>query len=238
MKWTIVSLALIIAGALCGSSSALPPPQPKPLSPIAQAAKTLSDAKIALAKVKVQLEPLRRRAATVFEVRPDWKAAKENLEQAKAAYDTESKNSLLKAHNSAAYKALLVKRDKAQAIVESSVKKDTPSSDENAAKLTDEDVANAQKDRIEAALALKKMDKDALDGNPAYASAKQNYKEAQSAWDALQSQLDDAVKLDPAYPPIGQQVDAAEAAVKQAQASYDSAVKQASTPRPAPPPRR
>ncbi len=215
MTWRMASImVLAVAGIAALPAGAVPPNQPK-INPMASQVKAVADAKAALDKAQAQVLAIRKRVSSVFELRPDFRAAKENLETSKAEYEAASKSVQDRLHLSAEYKALVARRDKAQALLDGSARRDIPSSDD-APKLTDEEVAAAGHERADAGTAIKKMERDAEQNDASFLSAKQKYTEARQTWDNLQAQVDDALKLDPEYAP-------AEQAVTQAETNYKTA---------------
>jgi chromosome segregation ATPase len=68
-----------------------------------------------------------------------------------------------------------------------------------AQKISDQELAQAQTQRMKAGLGLRAMEKKALDDDPKVIQAKENLDKAQKDWSALQSQVDEAVKGDPDY---------------------------------------
>ncbi|HWE01103.1 MAG TPA: hypothetical protein VG326_01745 [Tepidisphaeraceae bacterium] len=224
LRIALVLLTFSLVSTFATGTFAAPQP-PRPPSPAVVATKALAEARIKLNKVKGEVDVIRKRIAVNYEAKPDWKAAKETLDAAKAEYEAASKRVRLALENDPAYKEQIAKRAKAQATVDAGAKREVASADDNAAKLTDDDVNKAQQDRIDSAIAMKKMERESGENDSKFVAARQKEKEAQAAWDALQSQLDDAMKLDPAYPPVKIELDQAEAAVKQAQEQYNAATK-------------
>jgi len=228
MKLRVAYVLFALVGVIIVSAESFAAPTaPRPPSPVAIASKNLAEARSKLIKVKSDLDPIRKRLAVNFEVKPEWKAAKDALEQAKSDYDSAAKRVRAALEKDASYKEQVDKRTKAQAIVDASAKKDVPVADDNTPKLTDDDINKAQQDRVDSVITMKKMEREAGENDAGYVAARQKEKEAQTAWDAMQNQLEDAVKLDPAYPPIKTQIDQAEAAVKTAETQYEAAVKAA-----------
>jgi chromosome segregation ATPase len=229
----IAVAALLLAGIITLPGTTLAATTPKPPSAAATASKNLADARAKLAKAKTDLDVIRRRIALNFEVKPEWKSAKDALDDAKTKYESAAKHVQTALEKTPDYKEQVAKKAKAQAIVDAGAKGTGPSSDDSATKLTEDDLNKAQQDRIDSAIMLKKMQHEADESDATFVAARQKLKEAQDAWDALQSQLDDAMKVDPAYPPVKTEIDQAEAGVKSAQEAYASATK--TTPRtPAP----
>ena len=68
-----------------------------------------------------------------------------------------------------------------------------------AQKISDQELAAAQTQRMKAGLGLRAMEKAALDNDPKVIAAKENLEKAQKDWSALESQVDEAVKADPDY---------------------------------------
>lgn len=217
-----IAYVAVLLGTVSMMLAANPPP--RPVSPLAGPTQALSAARANLLKAKAAVDVIRRRLLPAFENKPDWKAAKENLDAAHAEMDAATKHLVAKLDSDPEYKTQIARRDKAQAIIDHGTAV-APSADDNAPKVTDEDISNAHADRIDAAYALLKIEKKAQEDDTRYVASRLKYKEAAEQWETVQSQLEDAVKLDPAYPAAGKAVDDAEAAVKQAQDQYNAAVR-------------
>ena len=71
----------------------------------------------------------------------------------------------------------------------------------------------AQQDRLEAGLALRKLETDALQADPKIAESKDKLEEAKKTWDALQDELKEALEQDADYVAAQQQLETAQAQV-------------------------
>ena len=86
----------------------------------------MADARVAVEKAKAQLLVIRKRVMASYETKPEWKAAKTEMDQSKAAFDAASHKLAGTFDKNPDYQALIVKRDKAQKILESSSKVSQP----------------------------------------------------------------------------------------------------------------
>ena len=236
MKLRIAGMMALAAVLALGSAWASAATTPR-TSPLAGPTQALADARANLIKAKAAVDVIRKKLMPSFETKPDFKAAKDAIEAAHAEMDAATRHLTATLQSSPEYKAQIAKREKAQLVIDGGLKTG-PSSDDNAVKVTADDLGDAHKDRIEAVYAIKKMEKDAQENDTRYVAARLKYKEAEEQWENLQGQVDDAVKLDPGYPAAQQGVQKAEEALKQAQDQYNGAVKAQQNSHPAPAPRR
>ena len=82
MKLRIASTLMTLAGILLMAAGSFAVPTPRPPSPVAAASKNLAEAGPSSSRQRKTWSRLERLAVN-FEVKPEWKAAKEALEQAK-----------------------------------------------------------------------------------------------------------------------------------------------------------
>lgn len=228
-----MSRRLLSIIALVGMMSAIglaaqPPAPPRP-NPLAGPQKAVNEARAEVEKAKLAMFPIRKRVEAQFEVKPEFKAAKDAMAKSKADYELQAQKLTASLQKTPDYKAQVEKRDKAQLVLDNASKPTPIGSD--APKISDEEVNAASKDRADAGLAIKKMETDATNSDPTYLSLKQKYNAAKSDWDALAVQIDDAMKLDPSYPDAKRNLDSAEMRLQQALDAYKAAVKAANQPK-------
>jgi len=96
-----------------------------------------------------------------------------------------------------------------------------------AQKVSDQELAQAQTQRMKAGLALRDMQKTALENDPKVIAAKEAMEKAQKDWSALQAQVDEAVKGDPDYQKAQEQLKAADDKLAAARKSLADASKSA-----------
>jgi hypothetical protein len=223
LRHSLAVLVAVLTGLAIApkNASALPTPP----NPLAQQRKAVSDAQHKLDDARKQLLVIRRKVEVVFEAKPEFKLAKDAMEKSRAEYEAAGRKVTAALEKTTPYKALIAKRDKAQAIVESATSATAAGSDADAPKITPEDQAKARADHVAAVFAMKAMEKEAMEADSNYATLKQKNTDALAAWTALETQVDDAVKLDPAYGPAEKAVEQAEAALKQANDSLAQAAK-------------
>ena len=214
MKLRIAPLLLIMLTVLPATGLAvIPPPKSNPL---AGPNKAVRDAQVNLELAKKQVLAIRNKVELQFESKPDWKAAKAAIDKAKADYAAAVKKIADALEKNPDYKALEVKRDKAQAILDQESHPAATPSGDDPVKFTDEQIADATKDRFEAGQAIIEMQKSAEDNDPSLLDLRQKLQDAKATWDALELQVDEAVKLDPAYPAAETNVTQAETQLAQA----------------------
>jgi hypothetical protein len=187
--------------------------------------KAVHDAQANVDAAKRQLLVIRKRVEVTFETKPDFKAAKEAMDKAKAEYDAEVRKIAFNLEKSPDYVALVKKRDTAQALLDKSRNPANTDSGADPVKITDEEITAAVKDHGDAALAMLAAQKQAEEADPNIPVLKQKRADAQAAWDALELQVDEALKADPQYPPAQQAVDSAEQSLAQAKEQLAAASK-------------
>lgn len=230
MKFHAAVCTLMLVGASLAQGANPPAPAPaRAPSPAAQAAKALSDARAADAKAREAVDAIRHRVEARFETRREWKTAHEAVDNAHVEYDNLLAKTLEQVRKTPEYKENLVKRDKAQAVIDAGSKSQVSTNDD--VKVTSEDVNQAQQDRIAAVLAMKKMEREGEQNDARLIAARQKVKDAEAAWDALQPQVDEAMKQDPAYPAAQQALDQADQALQAAKDQYAAAQKGTVAPR-------
>ncbi|MDB5174709.1 MAG: hypothetical protein JWN51_3482 [Phycisphaerales bacterium] len=199
------------------------PSNPGQSSANAAGQKQVADARMEVEKCQKDMAAIKKRVASVFEAKEEWKTAKDAVKQSKAELDAAEKPVLAALVKKPEYAAVAAKRDAAEAQKEEASKPVSPGSEDIAKPKPDLDAA--LQTYTNATIQMKKMTKDALDDDPKVAAARQKYNDALAAYNALQVQVDDAVKLDPEYAPAQQALATAEDRLKQARDSVAAAAR-------------
>src|SRR5580692_3526770 len=87
MKLRTAFAALIVAGLAIVPAAVfavIPPPK---VNPLAAQIKAVNEARIKVDKAKAQFLVIRKKVEIVFEAKPEWKAAKDAMDKAKAEFD-------------------------------------------------------------------------------------------------------------------------------------------------------
>ncbi|HET6246683.1 MAG TPA: hypothetical protein VFE47_03210 [Tepidisphaeraceae bacterium] len=228
MKLRFAHTLVLMVGLGVGSplAMAVPPTTPPRVNPLAGPQKQVNDARANLLAAKKALLAIRHKVEAEYASKPDFKKAKEAVEKSKLDYNAETRKVALNLQKDPTYVALKTKRAKAQAIMDQGNAPVVPTnSGDDPVKLTDEQISTAVKDHQDAVLAMRAMEKQAEEVDAKFATLKQQRDDANSAWEALQTQVDEAMKSDPGYAAAQQGVDAAEAQYKQATDALASAAK-------------
>ena len=172
-------------------------------SALAQSRKAIKEAELEVTKIRSEMTKIKARVSQKFEGKEEWETAQKNLKAAEAAYDQARKRALAKLYASPEYKAAKDKQLKAEQTIAAVGAKGSNS----------KDLDKAQQDRLDAGLALRKLETDALQGDPKIPEAKDKLEEAKKTWEALQDELKEALELDADYVAAQQQLETAQAQV-------------------------
>src|SRR5687768_15331227 len=172
-------------------------------SALAQSRKAIKEAELEVTKIRSEMTKMKARVAQKFEGKEEWETAQKNLKAAEAAHEQARKRALAKLYASPEYKAAKDKLLKAEQLIASIGAKDGSS----------KDMDKAQQDRLDAGLAVRKMETEALRADPKIAETKDQEDEAKKTWEALQDELKEALELDADYVAAQQQLETAQAQV-------------------------
>jgi chromosome segregation ATPase len=186
-----------------------------PNSALTEQRRQIKDAEAEVTKIRADMNKMKNKVATKFEGKEEWETAKTNLKAAETAYEGARKKAMAKLYASPEYKAAKDKQLKAEQAIAAAA---APGS-----KATPKDLDKAQQDRLDAGLALRKLETDALAGDAKIAESKTKLDEAKKAWEALQDEVKEALKQDPDYLAAEQQLQTAQANVDQMKASLAQA---------------
>lgn len=172
-------------------------------SALAQSRKAIKEAELEVTKIRSEMTKIKARVSQKFEGKEEWETAQKNLKAAETAHEQARKRALAKLYASPEYKAAKDKLLKAEQSIASIGAKDGSS----------KDMDKAQQDRLDAGLAVRKMETEALRADPKIAETKDQEDEAKKTWEALQDELKEALELDPDYLAAQQQLETAQAQV-------------------------
>lgn len=218
MNRTKIALSFLVAAGL---SAAVPSagraqygrpgaPGVGPNSTLAPAKQQVKDAEAEVARIRGQMNKIKAKVQAKYEGKEEWETAQKNLKAAERANEEARKKALAKLSANAEYKVLKDKQIKAE---------QTIAAQQAAGKNDSKELQKAQQDRIDAGMALRRMENDALQGDESVSAAKEKLAEAKKAWDALQDELKEALSQDPEYAQAEQELQTAQAAVQTAKDS-------------------
>ena len=180
-------------------------------SALAEQRKAIKEAELETSRIRGEMKKLNARVAAKYEGKDEWETAKTNLKKAETDYEASRKKAMAKLYASPEYKAAKDKQLKA----EQAIAAQTAAGN----KANDKAMEKAQQDRLDAGLALRKLETDALAADPKIAENKTKLAEAKKAWEALQDEVKEALKQDPEYLALEQQLEQAQVQVDQMKAS-------------------
>ena len=172
-------------------------------SALAQSRKAIKEAELEVTRIRSDMNKIKARVAQKFEGKEEWETAQKNLKAAESAHEQARKRALAKLYASPEYKAAKDKLLKAEQSIASIGAKDGSS----------KDMDKAQQDRLDAGLAVRKMETEALRADPKIAETEDQEDEAKKTWEALQDELKEALELDADYVAAQQQLETAQAQV-------------------------
>jgi chromosome segregation ATPase len=184
-------------------------------SALTEQRKAIKDAEGEVNRIRNEMNKMKTRVSAKYEGKEEWETAKTNLKTAETAYEKSRKAAMAKLYASPEYKAAKDKQLKAEQALAAQQAAGT--------KANDKAVEKAQQDRLDAGLALRKLETDALAADPKIAENKAKVAEAKKAWDALQDEVKEALKQDPEYLALEQQLTGAQEQVAQMKLSLQQA---------------
>ena len=201
-KWLSAPL-LAVGFALClaGPSYGQPAPNPK-----VEARRQIAAAQVQVNEIKAEQKRVKDQLMGEFESKEEWKNTLTNHKKAKAEYDKAEKAAMRAMTAKPEYKKLAQERQAAQAKYDEIIKQRNPSPDA---------IARAGTEVSKIALAMKKMENDAVANDDKALAAKEAFEKAEKEMKALEEEVEGALMSDPDYLQIQQQLEQAEAQVKQ-----------------------
>jgi chromosome segregation ATPase len=172
-----------------------------------EARKAIQLAEKDVVKIKADMQKLKLRVQSKYETKDEWESAQKDLKAAEAANDAAKKKAMAKLIARPDYKAAKEKQAKADQQV--------AALDAKGDKADPKALAAAQQARIDAGLAIRKMETDAMENDTGVADAKEKLSTAKKAWEALQDEVKQALDQDADYQAAQQQLTEAQANVEQ-----------------------
>ena len=199
------------------------PSGPNPALVEARRAITLAEKEVA--RIRQDMTKLKARVQAKYETKDEWEEAQKNLKAAEAAHESARKRAMAKLIAQPDYKAAKEKQTKAD--------QQTAALEAQGAKADLKALTAAQQARVDAGVAIRKFETDAMANDAKVGEAKEKLAEAKKAWEALQDELKQALEQDADYQAAQQQLTEAQANVAnmklqlQQQAAADAAARRA-----------
>ena len=193
------------AGAQYPGGFGQQPTGPNPA--MVEARRQIQEAEKEVTRIRQDMVKIKARIGSRYEGKEEWEEATKSVKNAEAAHAAARKRAMAKLIASPSYKAAKEAETKADAEVQKLTAQGAKA-DPNA-------VGVAQQARIDAALAVRKLETDALDNDPQVMAAKQKLAEAKKSREALDDELEQALQQDPDYQTAQQDLEAAQANVQQ-----------------------
>ena len=172
-----------------------------------EARKQIQLAEKDMVRIRQDMQKIKARIQSRYEGKEEWEEAQKNTKAADAAHEAARKKAMAKLIASPDYKAAKEKLAKADEKVKG-LTDQGPKADPKA-------LAAAQQERIDASLAVRKLESEALDNDPKVLETKQKVTEAKKASEALDDEVKQALEQDPDYQAAQQELATAEENVKQ-----------------------
>jgi hypothetical protein len=233
-KFVVVVHSVVLAAGL----AVLTPGAARAQSPAAQrnqqlleSRKRVTEAQAIVTDLKAEQKRIKDKKQAEFESKEEWKNTVADHKKAKAAYDAALKAAKAAVLNKPEYKALLKEKETLQAKMEALSGK--AGADPDAISKTGSQLSVK-------ALALKRMETEALEQDPKTLDAKDALDVAEKNMKALEEEVEATLATDPDYAALLTQIEQAEtqvAAAKEADVAARKAARPAPAPRPAKAPR-
>ena len=172
-----------------------------------EARRAIQEAEKEVGRIRADMQKLKLRVQSKYETKDEWETAQKELKAAEAASNAAKKKAMAKLLARPDYKALKEKQAKADqqmAALQAQGDKANP-----------KQLEAAQQARIDAGLAIRKMETEAIENDTGVADAKEKLATAKKSWDALQDEVKQALDQDEEYQAAQQQLTEAQANVEQ-----------------------
>jgi hypothetical protein len=201
----VVALPSSAGAQYPGGYGAGQPSGPNPQ--LIEARKQIQAAEKEVTKIRADMQKLKLRVQSKFETKDEWEAAQKELKAATDAEAVAKKKAMAKLIARPDYKAAKDKQVQAD--------KQVAALEAQGDKANLKALEAAQQARIDAGLAIRKIETESLDGDPGVADAKEKLANAKKAWEALQDEVKQALDQDADYQAAQQQLTEAQANVDQ-----------------------
>lgn len=159
-------------------------------SATAEQRKQVKEAEAEVIRIRADMTKIKARTQAKYEAKEEWETAKKDLKDAESAYQSARRKVISKLNANPQYKAAAAKALKADKQL-SELQADP--------KASAKEFDKAHQARLEAGLALRKMETSAMAADPNVAETKQKLADARKTWDALQDEVKESLEQDPEY---------------------------------------
>jgi hypothetical protein len=181
--------------------------QTGPNTALLEARKQIQLAEKEVVRIRQDMQKIKARIQSRYEGKEEWEEAQKAAKAAEAANEAARKKAMAKLVANPDYKVAKEKLAK---------------SDQNLKTLTDQGpkadpkaLATAQQERIDASLAVRRLESEAMDNDPKVLETKQKVTESKKAFEALEDEVKQALEQDADYQAAQQELATAEGNVKQ-----------------------
>lgn len=208
-------------------------------SPVAQAVKSLNDARANLRTAQLAVQKVKDKQKAELMAKPEWQPVAAELKKAEEAVAAAKRAALNTAHSKPDYVSAEKEREAADKVRQQASAPVAPGSD--ATPVSDADLETANNSYITASMRMKAVEKQVITDDQPLNDANAKLDAAKAKMAQLDAQVDEALKDDQNYQQLQQavvqaqqQVDQANQQVVQAreQAAQQAASQQRTTPRP------
>ncbi|HUB25327.1 MAG TPA: hypothetical protein VL992_07845 [Tepidisphaeraceae bacterium] len=159
----------------------------------------------AVAEARANLNAVEQRLKTEFEASPEYKTAQDNIDAAKAAFDTEKQRVVAGLSDDPDYQAAVQKRKDAEAAIDQA---------HDSTDVTQDQIADLAQQSMDAKTAVTQMESQAITDDTAASSAKSKLAAATNDFAALKQKFADSMQANPDWIAAKKQLDDAIAAAR------------------------
>lgn len=181
----------------------------------ATAGKAVVKAQADVNQIQADINKIRNKVRNELLAKPEWAAVVAAKKKAETTLESTKKAALVGVHNKPEYKQLMEERETAR--------KQLETANTGSSSITDEDLQKASGIMVKDGLAMKQMENAALNDDPKYADAKQQYDAANAKMSDLDAQVDQALKDQPDYAQKTQALEQAKQQLEQARTQLKTA---------------
>lgn len=210
-----LACALLIAGGWVASPASAQNNGNQNQSPVAQAAKAVTDARVVLRKAQFDVQKVRDKAKAELMQKPEWAPVTAEVNKATNDVAAAKRAALNTAHNKPEYVAAVKQRDDADKVRQQANAAPQPGADDN--KVSDADLATANNNYFTAALEMKKIEKQVMTDDQALNDANARLDAAKSKMAQLDAEVDESLKNDQNFQQLQMAVATAQQQVDQAE---------------------
>jgi predicted nucleic acid-binding Zn-ribbon protein len=219
-----LACALLIAGGWVVSPAIAQNYNSQNPSPVAQAAKTVNDARLVLKKAQLEVQKVRDKTKAELMLKPQWVPITAEMNKAQNDVTAAKRAAMNVAHNKPEYMAAAKERDDADKVRLQASATPAAGSDDN--KVSDADLVTANNTYITAATTMKKIEKQVMIDDQPLNDANARLDAAKAKMAQLDAEVDESLKTDQAYQQLQMAVATAQQGVDQAEQQLTQARQQ------------